>query len=134
MLESSCATSSNCELKPPLQSLEEFLASVERRAYRTALLSTRKSADALDIVQDAMTQLVQYYRESIRVVSGHYYFSESCSIALWIGIAKKLETKSGFWQTSAPIDDDTEDEITEINEMVDVRAENPADVLARRVI
>lgn len=43
------------------QSLETFLAGVELRAYRTALLTTRKASDALDIVQDAMLQLVQHY-------------------------------------------------------------------------
>lgn len=44
------------------QALEQFLAGVERRAYQTALLTTRREADALDIVQDAMLQLVQHYR------------------------------------------------------------------------
>ena len=42
--------------------LDAFLAQVERRAYRMALLATRRSADALDVVQDAMLQLVQHYR------------------------------------------------------------------------
>jgi RNA polymerase sigma-70 factor, ECF subfamily len=45
------------------QALEQFLAGVERRAFQTALLTTRREADALDIVQDAMLQLVQHYRE-----------------------------------------------------------------------
>jgi RNA polymerase sigma-70 factor, ECF subfamily len=45
------------------QALEQFLVSVERRAYQSALLSTRREADALDIVQDAMLQLVQHYRD-----------------------------------------------------------------------
>lgn len=43
--------------------LEQFLAAAERRAYQTALLTTRREADALDIVQDAMLQLVQHYRD-----------------------------------------------------------------------
>ncbi|HMW49464.1 MAG TPA: RNA polymerase sigma factor [Cellvibrionaceae bacterium] len=43
--------------------LEQFLAATERRAYQSALLTTRREADALDIVQDAMLQLVQHYRE-----------------------------------------------------------------------
>jgi len=41
--------------------LEAFLASVERRAFRIAQLSTRSTDDALDIVQDAMCGLVQRY-------------------------------------------------------------------------
>ena len=41
--------------------METFLASVERRAYRTALLAVGQKADALDIVQDSMMKLVQSY-------------------------------------------------------------------------
>ncbi len=41
--------------------LNGFLASVEKRAYKTALLTTRKVDDALDIVQEAMSKLVQSY-------------------------------------------------------------------------
>ncbi len=43
-------------------SVEAFLNTVQRRAYRMALLATRNPDDALDIVQDAMTRLVQNYR------------------------------------------------------------------------
>jgi RNA polymerase sigma-70 factor (ECF subfamily) len=42
--------------------LDCFLAGIERRAYRMALLATRQPADALDVVQDAMTALVAHYR------------------------------------------------------------------------
>lgn len=41
--------------------LDAFLAQVERRAYRMALLATRQRDDALDIVQDAMFMLVRSY-------------------------------------------------------------------------
>lgn len=54
------------EVKPTVaetMTLENFLASVERRAYGMALVSTRNEADALDIVQDAMMSLVQSYSE-----------------------------------------------------------------------
>jgi RNA polymerase sigma-70 factor, ECF subfamily len=44
--------------------LDKFLASIEQRAYRTALFTTKKSQDALDIVQDAMMQLIQNYRQN----------------------------------------------------------------------
>lgn len=43
------------------QSMDAFLASVERRAYRMAHFATRGSDDALDIVQDAMLALVKNY-------------------------------------------------------------------------
>lgn len=41
--------------------LDAFLAQVERRAYRMALIATRQRDDALDIVQDAMFKLVRSY-------------------------------------------------------------------------
>lgn len=41
--------------------LDEFLASVETRAFRMAHLATRNDADALDIVQDAMMKLATRY-------------------------------------------------------------------------
>ena len=41
--------------------LDQFLASVERRAYRMAEIATGSADDALDIVQDAMYKLVQKY-------------------------------------------------------------------------
>lgn len=46
-----------------LQSLENFLISVERRAYRIAVVSLGNPDDALDVVQEAMTQLVAKYAD-----------------------------------------------------------------------
>src|SRR5258706_13241028 len=43
------------------QALDRFLAGVERRAFVMARISTRNSDEAMDIVQDAMLRLVQYY-------------------------------------------------------------------------
>ena len=43
------------------QSMERFLASVERRAFRMAQIATNSTDDALDIVQDAMLSLVKRY-------------------------------------------------------------------------
>jgi len=41
--------------------LEQFLAGVERRAFRMAWLATRDRDEALDLVQDAMTALATRY-------------------------------------------------------------------------
>ena len=41
--------------------LSEFLASVERRAYKQALFAVREAENALDIVQDAMLKLAEKY-------------------------------------------------------------------------
>ncbi|HEC19105.1 MAG TPA: RNA polymerase sigma factor [Gammaproteobacteria bacterium] len=43
--------------------LDHFLASVERRAYRLALIATSNHEDALDIVQDAMLRLARRYAD-----------------------------------------------------------------------
>lgn len=42
--------------------LDDFLASVERRAFSMARLASRSDTEALDIVQDSMLKLVQKYR------------------------------------------------------------------------
>jgi RNA polymerase sigma-70 factor, ECF subfamily len=41
--------------------LEQFLASIERRAFRMAQVSLRNADDALDVVQDAMLKLARHY-------------------------------------------------------------------------
>lgn len=46
-----------------LQPLENFLVATERRAYSIAMSSLRNREDALDAVQDAMTQLVTKYSD-----------------------------------------------------------------------
>jgi RNA polymerase sigma-70 factor, ECF subfamily len=43
------------------QELSEFLAGVERRAYKQALYAVRDEAGALDIVQDSMLKLAEKY-------------------------------------------------------------------------
>lgn len=43
--------------------MEQFLASVEKRAFRMAEFATGHSDEALDIVQDAMFKLVEKYSE-----------------------------------------------------------------------
>ena len=43
------------------QAMDEFLASVERQAFRMAEFATRNTDEALDIVQDAMISLVKNY-------------------------------------------------------------------------
>jgi len=48
--------------------LEDFLASVEGRAYRMAQIATGSREEALDIVQDAMLRLVNKYAQQPEAV------------------------------------------------------------------
>ena len=48
-------------VREKLESLDRFLATVEKSAFRMADIATRNPDDALDIVQDAMIKLVEKY-------------------------------------------------------------------------
>lgn len=45
------------------KALDRFLASVERRAFRMAMLATQNEAAALDLVQEAMMRLAEKYAD-----------------------------------------------------------------------
>ena len=47
--------------RPVAASMEAFLASIERRAWRVAEIALRDPDEALDAVQDAMLRLVRHY-------------------------------------------------------------------------
>lgn len=46
-----------------IQTLDGFLQSVERRAYRMAVIATGHREEAFDLVQEAMLKLVKRYRD-----------------------------------------------------------------------
>lgn len=49
--------------RPAARSIEAFLASIERRAWRVAEMALNDGDEALDAVQDAMLRLVRHYGE-----------------------------------------------------------------------
>lgn len=48
---------------PAARAMDQFLATVEQRAFRMAVLATRDRDEALDIVQDAMLKLAHKYAQ-----------------------------------------------------------------------
>jgi len=127
MLESGSTHSNLSEAKLLPLSLDDFLSQVERRAYRTAMLSTRKPADALDIVQDAMTQLVQHYRAR-PATEWPLLFQRILQHKIMDWHRQQTRHKKWFWQTSNDLEGDSEDEI---NLIVDEREQDPAELLTR---
>ncbi len=111
--------------QPPL-TLDQFLAQVEQRAYRTALLTTSKSADALDIVQDAMLKLVQHYRTRT-AEEWPLLFQRILQHRMMDWHRQQARNRKWFWQQP----NDSEDAEDEINQIVDEREQNPAELLAR---
>jgi RNA polymerase sigma-70 factor (ECF subfamily) len=109
--------------------LDVFLAQVERRAYRMALLATRRSADALDIVQDAMLQLVQHYRTRAHD-EWPLLFQRILQNRILDWHRQQTRQRRWFWQGgSSDLDaaTETEDPLAYIE---DERSGNPAELLA----
>ena len=107
--------------------LEQFLASVEQRAYRSALLTTRKAADALDLVQEAMLQLVQHYSDR-DASSWPLLFNRILHNKLMDWHRSQARDRRWFWQAPSVQLDDEEDLLLNI---VDEQSENPAELLVR---
>lgn len=118
--------SSAPEEKP--QSMDAFLAEVERRAYRTALLTTKRPADALDIVQDAMLQLVQSYRAR-PATEWPLLFQRILQNRVMDWHRQQSKQRKWFWQTPDSADDEEAND--PVMDAVDEREINPADLLAR---
>ena len=103
--------------------LDQFLAEVERPAYRMAEFATRNPDDALDIVQDAMIKLVEKYAHKprnewrplfftilqSRITDYHRRNTISARIFRWVGV---------------------DDEIPEVSQGV---AEGPLEVLTEQL-
>ena len=108
--------------------LDAFLASVERRAYRMALLATHEHADAMDIVQDAMLKLVQKYRQRPNT-EWPALFQRILQNRIMDWHRRHTRTKRWF-VFSSPVgeDEDSEDEMAQI---ADSREQDPPALLAR---
>ena len=112
-------------------SLDHFLASVERRAYRMALLATRNSAEAMDVVQDAMLKLVQYYRHQ-RAEEWPLLFQRILQNRILDWHRQQTRRRRVFWwQSSASSDDEGDSAESIIDSTADHVDSDPATLLDR---
>ena len=109
------------------QTMDGFLAQIERRAYRTALMTTKRPADALDIVQDAMMQLVQHYRTRPHD-EWPLLFQRILNNRLMDWHRQQTRQRKWFWQSAVTEDEESDDPLLAV---VDEKEINPADLLAR---
>lgn len=111
------------------QQLDFFLASVEKRAYRTALFTTKKSQDALDIIQDAMMQLVQHYRDK---PAGEWplLFQRILQNRIMDWLRAEQKKKRFFWQAPGQLVDEDETDETWAS-IADEQQKNPVDLVVQ---
>lgn len=122
------ATIINLQQSADTQSLDKFLASVELRAYRTALLTTKKAADAMDIVQDAMLQLVQHYAGKDAAV-WPLLFQRILHNKIMDWHRNQSRQRRWFWQPQSMTED--ENEVDPLDVIEDKIEQDPARLVAR---
>ena len=114
--------------------LDQFLASVERRAFKQAMFAVRDADSALDIVQDAMMKLAEKYGnrpsaelplvfQRILQNATRDYFRRTKVRSTWITLFSSLFAKN---------DDDDADPLETLESADESRrVESPADQLQR---
>ena len=105
----------------PTQALDRFLAGVERRAFLTARFALGNADDALDVVQDAMLQLVRSYANRGEQEWGPLFHTILQSrISDWRRRAK-VRNRLRVWFGGKEQDDDSDP----LQNMVDNRSPDP---------
>lgn len=114
--------------RPDEQNLEQFLASVERRALRMAELATQDREEALDIVQEAMYKLVQRYsdREQAEWAPLFHRILQS-KIHDW---QRRSRLRNGLRVWFAYGNKDQQEPADSLDSLQDNRATNPATAFA----
>jgi len=110
------------------QALDRFLASVEKRAFRMAVLATSDSDHAMDIVQDAMLSLVKNYSHKKEADWGPLFHRILQSkIRDWY---RRSRTRNGIFSWLRSVNDgdekDTYDPIQQASDTVSLTPDNSA--------
>lgn len=120
---------------PSAQELNDFLKSVERRAFKRAVYAVRDEDAALDIVQDSMIRLAQSYSER-PTTEWPMLFQRILSNAMldWF---RRQKVRNAIFQNMGDLearvgaDDDGEVDLLELLK-IDVASTEGADGLAQR--
>ena len=108
--------------------MEEFLSSVERRAFRMAELATHSSDDALDILQETMISLVKNYSNKPQEEwKPLFYKILQNKIRDWHRKTKITRVWRSFWNTGEQ-DSSSSDKISQY---ADPAGRDPADDLTQ---
>ena len=99
-------------------SIEKFLAQVEKKAYRMAEIATKNQADALDIVQDTMIKLVEKYSDKPADEWKPLFYRILQSRIMDHFRKQKIIGKVFFWRTVNTADGEFEDDITRASDYI----------------
>ena len=99
-------------------SIEKFLAQVEKKAYRMAEIATKNQADALDIVQDTMIKLVEKYSDKPADEWKPLFYRILQSRIMDHFRKQKIIGKVFFWRTAQSADGEYEDDITRASDHI----------------
>ncbi|GAB1264473.1 RNA polymerase sigma factor [Aurantivibrio infirmus] len=87
--------------------IDSFLANTEKRAFRMALLATKDKSESLDIVQDSMMKLVEYYSDRDASDWGPLFHKIlQNNIIKWY--RQQRRKKRWFWQAPPNDEEDSE--------------------------
>ncbi len=100
------------------KSIENFLAQVEKKAYRMAEIATKSQADALDIVQDTMIKLVEKYSDKSEEEWKPLFYRILQSRIMDYFRRQKVYRGIFFWRSHHQEDEGFEDEITRASDFI----------------
>ncbi len=99
-------------------SIEQFLAQVEKKAYRMAEIATQNQSDALDIVQDTMIKLVEKYSDKPSNEWKPLFYAILNSRIMDYFRRKKVYNNLFFWKKQHQEDEGFEDEISKASDFI----------------
>lgn len=116
---------------PAYKTMEEFLKTIEKRAFAIAKISTSRHDDALDIVQEVMFKMVEKYRSKPAQEWRPLFYRILNNKITDYYRRKAMENKLFIWKSS---DSDPNDDYFEpdIESSAERRSEEPDEMLMRQ--